>query len=523
MKPWKEVIDGIRNAVLGKEVREDLAQMGEYVEQFANTAGENIQKAIDPTLSVEGKAADAAKVGEAINTESERAKGVESQLKEDIENIVRGNVSLGKITNGYYLIKTNGNLEPYSGWSTTDYIDLNGVDKIYIDWEKASVYNCYYDKNKSYLGGVDIYDGYNIIEVIENARYIRLSNETTVLAKAAICFDTSGGYLLDNKVSKNEIIGGDLLRGYGWLYTRENALNIGYQAALSYYQEDPAIIPIFVSTDNHMYSPQHAQRHVNNLDKDGMEITNINLGDCVVDNWADGKFPEIYKNIRYIKNYIGVCGNHDKQDGTKTTEYYLNRLFTTTNYPAKHIKKCTRCCYSVRVDKQSVKYIVLDLYHVPEGGGLDVSMPTEVAAWLIDELKSDPGYDMILLNHSPFTSRNQHRDGSVQAWTDEHSIYDSIFTMLKDRKNKRKGTITDSDGVQHNYDFTSCKDDLLFILHGHAHEELYLIEDHLLSYICDWEGGKRNTFILYDRKLRRFIAFVVEETAVKEMLSLIIN
>lgn len=66
MKPWKEVIDGIRNAVLGKEVREDIAQMGEYVEQFANTAGENIQKAIDPTLSLSGKAADAAKVGEAV-------------------------------------------------------------------------------------------------------------------------------------------------------------------------------------------------------------------------------------------------------------------------------------------------------------------------------------------------------------------------------------------------------------------------------------------------------------------------
>lgn len=73
MKPWKEVIDGIRNAVLGKEVREDIAQMGEYVEQFANTAGENIQKAIDPTLSISGKAADAAKVGEAVG-----------QLKEDV-------------------------------------------------------------------------------------------------------------------------------------------------------------------------------------------------------------------------------------------------------------------------------------------------------------------------------------------------------------------------------------------------------------------------------------------------------
>ena len=35
----------------------------------------------DPTLSLSGKAADAAKVGEAVNAESERAKGAESQLK----------------------------------------------------------------------------------------------------------------------------------------------------------------------------------------------------------------------------------------------------------------------------------------------------------------------------------------------------------------------------------------------------------------------------------------------------------
>lgn len=79
MKPFKEVIDGIRKAVMASEVREDLAQMGEYVEQFANTAGENIQKAIDPTLSLSGKAADAAKVGEAINAEATRAKAAEEE------------------------------------------------------------------------------------------------------------------------------------------------------------------------------------------------------------------------------------------------------------------------------------------------------------------------------------------------------------------------------------------------------------------------------------------------------------
>lgn len=66
MKPFKEVIDGIRKAVMASEVREDLAQMGEYVEQFATTAGENIQKAIDPTLSLSGKAADAKAAGDAV-------------------------------------------------------------------------------------------------------------------------------------------------------------------------------------------------------------------------------------------------------------------------------------------------------------------------------------------------------------------------------------------------------------------------------------------------------------------------
>lgn len=115
MKPFKEVIDGIRKAVMASEVREDLAQMGEYVERFANTAGENIQKAIDPTLSVSGKAADAAKVGEAINAESERAKGVENQIKEDLwENpSVYSPFELGSLKNGeiisaqYRIVSTN--------------------------------------------------------------------------------------------------------------------------------------------------------------------------------------------------------------------------------------------------------------------------------------------------------------------------------------------------------------------------------------------------------------------------------
>lgn len=84
MKPFKEVIDGIRKAVMASEVREDLAQMGEYVEQFANTAGENIKKAIDPTLSLSGKAADAKATGDALKEEAERAKAADQANAESI-------------------------------------------------------------------------------------------------------------------------------------------------------------------------------------------------------------------------------------------------------------------------------------------------------------------------------------------------------------------------------------------------------------------------------------------------------
>lgn len=74
---------------------------------------------------------------------------------------------------------------------------------------------------------------------------------------------------------------------------------------------------------------------------------------------------------------------------------------------------------------------------------------------------------------------------------------------MKDRKNKRKGTYTDTDGIAHPYDFSQCENDLLCLLHGHSHEELYYIEDGLTSYVCDWDGaestGYKSTFVAIDR------------------------
>ena len=77
-----------------------------YVTQISNEswtqaiqAVEELKNTIDPTLTLSGKAADAAKVGEAVNAEAERAKGVEGQIKEDLDNLSIVKIGENKCTN----------------------------------------------------------------------------------------------------------------------------------------------------------------------------------------------------------------------------------------------------------------------------------------------------------------------------------------------------------------------------------------------------------------------------------------
>ena len=170
MKPFKEVIDGIRKAVMASEVREDLAQMGEYVEQFANTATTKaaeaaasaktaadaasnastaVSAAIDPTLSVSGKAADAAKVGESV-----------WKVEEDIDDyaLIDGHNS-GYLfrKNGYY--SDLGNFISSENYKATEILPLNyyvsKIIKIYTESKKDVSYCSLFDADKKFLKTVD--------------------------------------------------------------------------------------------------------------------------------------------------------------------------------------------------------------------------------------------------------------------------------------------------------------------------------------------------------------------------------
>ena len=92
-----------------------------YVTQISNEswtqaiqAVEELKNTIDPTLSLSGKAADAAKVGEAVNAEAERAKGVEGQIKEDLD----------KQLGGYIREVATAGAEISENWGFTYHINL---------------------------------------------------------------------------------------------------------------------------------------------------------------------------------------------------------------------------------------------------------------------------------------------------------------------------------------------------------------------------------------------------------------
>lgn len=71
-KTFKEVIAGIRTAIYGREVREDIAQMGEYVEQFASTATTKASEAAS-SASAAKSSQTAAKTSETNAASSQKA------------------------------------------------------------------------------------------------------------------------------------------------------------------------------------------------------------------------------------------------------------------------------------------------------------------------------------------------------------------------------------------------------------------------------------------------------------------
>lgn len=132
---------------------------------------EEIKNMIDPTLSLSGKAADAAKVGEAVG-----------QLKEDLVNkIEQANsfnktLHLGSWIDGKYIDINTGEEKNQNGWSTLkEYIKINPYSTYKVNNDEL-IFAVMYNENKEYITGKQCVNG----EVIhtDGCYYFRLSAYT---------------------------------------------------------------------------------------------------------------------------------------------------------------------------------------------------------------------------------------------------------------------------------------------------------------------------------------------------------
>jgi len=110
------------------------------------------------------------------------------------------NLPLGDLIPNRY-ITTAGNAANYSGWSATYFIEVpDGVKAINVtaSGSSGSNYNAFYNSEKTFISNFAYQAGANSIAVPDNAAYVRLSGETSIMNTIALTFATLARRKLDS-------------------------------------------------------------------------------------------------------------------------------------------------------------------------------------------------------------------------------------------------------------------------------------------------------------------------------------
>lgn len=339
-----------------------------------------------------------------------------------------------------------------------------------------------------------IYDGEgNVIEISGGGGDIDVSAEVKQAFNEALVNGTI-------KIGGN--IGSTLGIADGSLFN-STYMDTSYSNLLNAFKAHPNSIPFFIQSDEHGRGVE-INRYANNIDTDGMEYLNINGGDTEVDVFSSSVLEEIYTRICYVKNFVGVAGNHDYKVGSEAvSEFNIRKTFCTTNLERRMITSSDLNCYVAYHSRHSVKVICIDPY---DSRGIVSGMPhpyinSEVAEWVIKELSRNDGYDSIILIHEPQWKRTKTRGAESYTIMSASNGNTALYDLFVARRAKLSGTYTDSEGVSHSYDFANCEGDLLCELGGHWHEETYSDVDGFTAYAQDWAGDNKygGTFGLIDR------------------------
>ena len=297
----------------------------------------------------------------------------------------------------------------------------------------------------------------------------------------------------------------------------ERAILTARDAWIAEARADTSIVPLVIHTDQHgrLTANNALFRYLAKAVPWADASACIGLGD--ISNYSVTAFQAMVACLSGIpKNrQINIWGNHDTWYGTVNDNILgaehlaaLNTYFDNSAYPGNHRYNDYGIEYMID-EGRKIKYVVIGGWEYDHtlGGYSHFNIGSGSMAGIIEMLSQADGYDIVLLSHiQPFAGQvvtdwiyppvEEREQGGSGGMSYNVGVVVSpsetrLDQMLIDRKNKGSGTVKDSYGNVHAYDFSGCNSDLLCCFAGHEHCDKYMWQDGDIpvyifdAYYCD--------------------------------------
>lgn len=284
----------------------------------------------------------------------------------------------------------------------------------------------------------------------------------------------------------------------------ERAILTARDAWMAEARADASIVPLVIHTD------QHGQLTANNalFAYLGKAVPWADASACIglgdTSNYSVAAFQAMSECLSGIprNRQINIWGNHDTwygsvNDNILQAEHLtaLNTYFDNSGYNGNHTYTDYGIEYMID-EARKIKYVVIGGWEYDHalGGYSHYNIGSESMDGIIQMLSAADGYDIVLLSHiQPFAGQvtadwihppvedGESQGGSggmgIGVGTVVNPAETTLDQMLIDRKNKGSGTVRDSFGGVHSYDFSGCNSDLLCCFAGHEHCDKYMWQD----------------------------------------------
>ena len=252
--------------------------------------------------------------------------------------------------------------------------------------------------------------------------------------------------------------------------------NTQRDALIALFNQTDDGIPFFIQADGHGRKNE-GNKGCHNLAEETMQyIRNIMLGDYS-SYYSDGNNPANHKRTSDgIAKYLSVMGNHEflNNNSDEALLADLPTLISSYTPTGATLGSAEYGYYKLLDDTYNVKYLVGQPY-IPDENNSSGFITKYLSAqweWFITELSANDGYDIVVLNHQPYSGTYTRREAqTTKTYT---STNWNLTPILEARKAKTNGSYTDADNNVHSYDFRNCTSDLLCVFHGHTHVEMYI-------------------------------------------------